>query len=98
MNSLRLTGMIAGLVFLGTAAAAAAQTPAEFFRGKTVSLLIGFGVGGDDDLWGRVVAKHLGNHIPGSPLVVPQNVSGARGLLVANPRYHTAPKDRTGIG
>src|SRR5262249_2788216 len=86
------------LALLLTAGSVSAQTPAEFFRGKTVNLLIGFGVGGDDDLWGRAIAKHLGNHIPGRPTVLPQNVTGAAGLLVANRLYNTAPKDGTAIG
>jgi hypothetical protein len=46
-----------------------AQTPDEFFRAKTISLLIGFGVAGEDDLWARTIARHLGNHIPGKPIV-----------------------------
>jgi tripartite-type tricarboxylate transporter receptor subunit TctC len=90
--------VVAVFSLLDVAGGAFAQTPTEFFKGKTVSLLIGFGVGGDDDLWGRVVAKHLGNHIPGRPTVVPQNVTGAAGLLVANRLNNTSPKDGTVIG
>lgn len=86
------------LVLLGPAGAAVAQTPAEFYKGKNVNLLIGFGVGGDDDLWARNIAKHLGNHIPGNPTVVPQNVTGAAGLLVANRLYNASPKDGTVFG
>src|SRR5437899_2197538 len=51
-----------------------AQSPADFFRGKTVSLLIGFGVGGEDDLWARAVARHMMTHIPGNPNVVTVNM------------------------
>jgi tripartite-type tricarboxylate transporter receptor subunit TctC len=75
-----------------------AQAPAEFYKGKTISLQIGFGVGGEDDLWARAIAKHIGNHIPGNPGMVPQNVPGSGGLLVANRIYNTAPKDGTAIG
>jgi tripartite-type tricarboxylate transporter receptor subunit TctC len=85
-------------MLLAGACSADAQTAAEFFRGKTISLLIGFGVGGEDDLWARAIAKHIGNHIPGNPLVVPQNVPGSAGLLVANRIANTAPKDGTVIG
>ena len=77
---------------------AQAQTPDEFYKGKTISLLIGFGVGGEDDLWARTIARHLGNHIPGNPTVVPQNAPGSGGLLVANRLYNTVPKDGTVIG
>lgn len=75
-----------------------AQTLDEFYKGKTISLLIGFGVGGEDDLWARTIARHLGNHIPGNPTVVPQNAPGSGGLLVANRLYNTVPKDGTVIG
>jgi tripartite-type tricarboxylate transporter receptor subunit TctC len=70
------------------ASPAFAQPPADFFRGKTVSLLIGFGPGGEDDLWARTVARHLMTHIPGNPNVVP----------VHTPGYNTAAKDGTVIG
>jgi len=55
-----------------------------FHRGKTVSLLIGYSVGGGYDAYGRLVARHLGKHIPGNPSVVPQNMSGAGSLKAAN--------------
>jgi tripartite-type tricarboxylate transporter receptor subunit TctC len=75
-----------------------AQSPAEFFKGKSISLQIGFGVGGEDDLWARAISRYMGNHIPGNPVVVPQNVPGSGGLLVANRLYNTVPKDGTVIG
>jgi tripartite-type tricarboxylate transporter receptor subunit TctC len=78
--------------------AALAQTPAEFFRGKTVSLLVGFGPGGEDDLWARTVSRHMIGHIPGNPNVVPVHMPGSGGLLVANRLYNTAAKDGTAIG
>jgi tripartite-type tricarboxylate transporter receptor subunit TctC len=90
--------LCASLLLSDVAGVAIAQTPAEFFKGRNVNLLIGFGVGGDDDLWGRVIARHMGSHIPGQPTVVPQNVPGAAGLLVANRLYNVAPKDGTVIG
>src|SRR6185369_3405462 len=86
------------VLLLAAPFAAGAQTPAEFFRGKTVSLLVGFGPGGEDDLWARVVARHLTTHIPGNPNVVPVHTPGSGGLLVANRLYNTANKDGTVIG
>jgi tripartite-type tricarboxylate transporter receptor subunit TctC len=80
------------------ASSASAQTPADFFRGKTVSLLIGFGPGGEDDLWARTVARYLMMHIPGNPNVVPVHTPGSGGLLVANRLYNTAAKDGTVLG
>jgi len=85
-------------LYLVTASMAFAQTPAEFFSGKTINLLIGFGVGGEDDLWARTMARHIGNHIPGNPIVLPQNTPGSGGLLVANRLYNTVPKDGTVLG
>src|SRR5262245_50427191 len=75
-----------------------AQTPADFFRGKTISLLIGFGPGGEDDLWARTVSRHMTTHLPGNPNVVPVHMPGSGGLLVANRLYNTAAKDGTVIG
>src|SRR5262245_16309269 len=86
------------LALLPGAAAAHAQSPADFFRGKTISLLIGFGPGGEDDLWARTVARHMMTHIPGNPNVVPVHTPGSGGLLVANRLYNTAAKDGTVLG
>jgi tripartite-type tricarboxylate transporter receptor subunit TctC len=81
-----------------TAAPAAAQSPAEFFKGKTVDLYIAYSVGGGYDLYARMVARHLGKHIPGNPLVVPKNMEGAGGLRLANWMYQAAPRDGTALG
>ena len=88
----------AAMALLAGASTALAQSPADFFRGKTVSLLIGFGPGGEDDLWARTVARHMMTHIPGSPNVVPVHTPGSGGLLVANRLYNTAAKDGTVLG
>src|SRR5262245_11214062 len=86
------------LLLFGLGSAAVAQTPAEFFRSKTVSLLVGFGPGGEDDLWARTVSRHLTTHIPGKPNVVPVHTPGSGGLLVANRLYNSASKDGTVLG
>jgi tripartite-type tricarboxylate transporter receptor subunit TctC len=70
----------------------------DFYKGKTVSLLIGYSVGGGYDAYGRLLARHLGKHIPGSPSVVPQNMTGAGSLKAANYLYSVAPKDGSVIG
>src|SRR5262244_4509640 len=70
----------------------------DFYRGKTVSLLIGYSVGGGYDAYGRLVARHLGKHVPGNPTVVPQNMTGAGSLKAANYLYSVAPKDGSVIG
>src|SRR5215470_3058372 len=89
--------IVATLLLLG-APPALAQTPAEFFKGRQITLLVGFGPGGEEDLWSRVVARHLATHIPGQPNVVPQHAPGSGGLLVANRLYNTAAKDGTVLG
>jgi tripartite-type tricarboxylate transporter receptor subunit TctC len=94
----RLSWVAAALVMLGVASVARAQDDADFFKGKTISLLIGFGAGGEDDLWARTVARHYGKYIPGNPTIVPQNTPGAAGLLVANRLYNTALRDGTVLG
>jgi tripartite-type tricarboxylate transporter receptor subunit TctC len=76
----------------------AAQPVADFYRGKTVQLLIGYTVGGNYDLSGRILARHIGRHIPGNPAVVPQNMAGAGSLRLANLLYNVAPKDGTTFG
>ena len=70
----------------------------EFYKGKTVSLLIGYSVGGGYDAYARLLARHFGKHLPGNPNVVPQNMSGAGSLKAANYLYSVAPKDGSVIG
>jgi tripartite-type tricarboxylate transporter receptor subunit TctC len=63
---------------------AAAQSVADFYHGKTVNFIVGFGPGGGYDLYPRVLARHLGRHIPGNPAVVVQNMDGAGSVRAAN--------------
>jgi len=86
---------LASLVLLSSPAAA--QPPAEFFKGKQVSLYVGFSAGGTYDLYARVLARHIGKHIPGNPAVVPRNMDGAGSLRLANYMYQVAPRDGTAI-
>src|SRR5436190_12307697 len=77
---------------------AAADSVEDFYRGKTVNVMIGFSVGGGYDLYARHLARHIGKHIPGNPNVVPQNMPGAGSLKAANYIYTAAPKDGTYFG
>ncbi len=65
------------------------------FRGKQIKLLIGYGPGGGYDQYGRLVAAHIGRHLPGNPTVVPQNMPGGGSLLVAQKIYAQSPRDGT---
>jgi len=79
-------------------AAARAQSPADFYKGKAVELYIGYSVGGGYDLYARTIARHLGKHIPGNPTVLPKNMEGAGSLRLANWLFRVAPKDGSVIG
>ncbi len=75
-----------------------AQNPAEFYKGKNIDVYIGTSVGGGYDVYGRLLARHLGRHIPGNPSLTPKNMEGAGGLRLANWIYNVAPKDGMAIG
>jgi tripartite-type tricarboxylate transporter receptor subunit TctC len=77
-----------------TAAPAAAQ---DFYKGKTLTILVGFSPGGGFDINARVLARHIGRHIPGNPVVVVQNMAGAGSLTAVHYMDLTAPKDGTVI-
>jgi tripartite-type tricarboxylate transporter receptor subunit TctC len=77
---------------------ALAQPAGELFAGKEITLLVGAGAGGGADIYGRVLGRHYGRHLPGNPTVVVKNMPGAGGLRLANHLYNVAPKDGTEIG
>jgi tripartite-type tricarboxylate transporter receptor subunit TctC len=68
------------------------------FAGKTITLTIGYGTGSGNDVYGRLIARHIGKHIPGQPSVVPQNMPGAGSFKAANYLFQAAPKDGTSLG
>ena len=70
----------------------------EFYRGKTVNVYIGFAPGGSYDFYGRLVSRHIGKHLPGNPIVIPNSMPGAGSLRAANYLFTVAPKDGTAIG
>ncbi len=89
----------AAVLMLFTAASiASAQSAAEFYKGKNIELYIGYSVGGGYDLYARVLARHIGKHIPGNPTVVPKNMEGAGSLRLANWLAQVAPRDGTVFG
>jgi tripartite-type tricarboxylate transporter receptor subunit TctC len=90
---------IAALLVAGLAVPPARAAGVEdFYKGKNLSLIIGYSVGGGYDAYGRLLARHLGKHIPGNPGVLPQNMTGAGSLKAANYLYSVAPKDGSVIG
>lgn len=90
--------LFVGLAVIATGQPASAQSIEEFYRGKNVSLLIGFSAGGGYDLYARHLARHMGKHIPGHPTIVPQNMAGAGSLRAASFLYSAAPKDGSVFG
>lgn len=79
-------------------ATAAAQSPAEYYRGKTVSMVIGYSVGGGYDIYARLLARYLGKHIPGAPTVVAQNMPGAGSQKSVEYLLSVAPRDGLTFG
>jgi tripartite-type tricarboxylate transporter receptor subunit TctC len=75
-----------------------AASSADFYKGRTVQVVVGFTAGGGYDLYARVLARHMGKHIPGNPSVVTQNMPGAGSLKAANYLYNVAPKDGSVFG
>jgi tripartite-type tricarboxylate transporter receptor subunit TctC len=89
---------VAGLALAALAQPANAADAGDFFKGRNVSVVIGYSVGGGYDSYGRLLARYLGEHIPGRPTVVPQNMPGAGSVKAANYIYSVAAKDGTVIG
>ena len=75
-----------------------AQAVADFYRGKTINVWIGYGAGGGYDLSARVLARHMGRYIPGEPTLVARNMPGAGSLSLANWLYNVAPKEGLDFG
>ncbi len=89
---------LAAVAVLGLCAPAAAQSGADFYRGKTIRFLVGYGAGTGYDVYMRVVQRHMGKHLPGKPTVIPENMPGAGGLVMTNYLYNVAARDGTVIG
>lgn len=90
-----LTAAVAVTAF---AAPVNAQPAEQFYAGKTITMLIGFGPAGTYDYYARLVARHMGKHIPGKPNMVAQQMPGAGSLTAMNFLYTAAPKDGTTVG
>ncbi len=91
------TAVAAATIGLG-ASGAHAQSPADFYKGKTVEVYVGYSAGGGYDVYGRMLARYMGKHIPGNPTMVVKNMEGAGSLRLANWIYNAAPKDGTAFG
>jgi tripartite-type tricarboxylate transporter receptor subunit TctC len=94
------TGICAAalVVLLAQCLGGLAQADDDFYKGKTINFIIASAAGGGYDSYSRLIARHIGKHLPGQPSVVPQNMPGAAGMRAANYLYSVAPKDGTVIG
>ena len=93
-----LVGALSAVVALACTQVAQAQSVAQFYKGKTINIVVGSDVGGGYDLTARTVARHLARHIPGEPAIIVQNRPGAGSIIASNYVYEIAPKDGTVIG
>jgi tripartite-type tricarboxylate transporter receptor subunit TctC len=89
--------LVAACAMLACSTAAKADA-ADFYSGKTVTMLVGVPPGGGYDAYTRLLARHMGDHIPGKPQVVVRNMPGAGGMVATNHLYNVAPKDGTTLG
>lgn len=100
-NSTRSIAALCGAASLVAGALAAPQAMAQgadFYAGKSITMLIGSAPGGGYDVYARTIIRHMGRYIPGSPDIVPRNMVGAGSATAAAAIYTTAPKDGTWIG
>src|SRR5687768_7437488 len=86
-----LSGFIG--VLLLAALSGPAQAAAPFYEGKSIRVIVGFSAGGGFDTYSRLIARHMGRHIPGNPPVVVENMPGAASLVSANHVYNVAKPD-----
>lgn len=93
LSNWRLRVAAAAWAFAAGAIPAGAQTPESFYKGRTVSVVVGSSTGGGYDLNARLLAEHMGKYIPGKPTLIVQNMPGAGGLKMAGYMFSVAPKD-----
>ena len=99
MNIARTAGrLLLALAAVACVAPVRAQTPEDFYRGKSIDLYVGFSAGGGYDVYARLLARHMGRHIPGAPTIVVKTMEGAGSVRLANWLYAIAPKDGTVFG
>jgi tripartite-type tricarboxylate transporter receptor subunit TctC len=90
--------LLAWLVLIAGMSAAAAEPVADFYRGRTVSFLVGYGPGTGYDVYARLLIRHMARHIPGNPNLVPENMPGAGSMVMINHLYNVALRDGSVIG
>jgi tripartite-type tricarboxylate transporter receptor subunit TctC len=89
---------LTGLALVAATGGAQAQDVATFYKGRQISIIVGSSPGGGYDLYGRLLSRHMGKHLPGNPIMVVSNMPGAGGNVAAAHIANIAPKDGTAIG
>jgi tripartite-type tricarboxylate transporter receptor subunit TctC len=98
MRRILVCAVLAAFVGMLIQSSASAQSVEDFYKGKTLRMLIGYGPGTGYDFYVRALARHMGAHIPGKPVFVPEYMPGAASLTMVNYLYNVAPRDGTVIG
>src|SRR3954470_21917471 len=96
-SRIRFRRALAGLAVAAGLGQAGPIHAADFFEKTDLRIIVGSTVGGGYDTYGRLLARHISNHIPGKPTVIVSNKVGAAGLLVANELYNVYPRDGSTI-
>lgn len=98
MPTIRSSWLVVSLALFAFSSAARADAVAEFYKGKSVQVVVGYGTGGGYDVYARLVARYMGKYIPGHPAMVVQNMPGAGSMRATGYLYSVAPKDGTVFG
>jgi tripartite-type tricarboxylate transporter receptor subunit TctC len=100
MHKLQFAGqsLLALVALFALSGAGATDNVGDFYKNRTLSLVIGYSVGGGYDAYARLLARYMGKHIPGEPSIIPQQMTGAGSLRAANYIFSVAPKDGSVIG
>ncbi len=99
MKPLRNLSILAGVVGLVLAASLfQAAVAAEFYKGKNITMYIGYSAGGGYDRYARTLSRHMGRYIPGNPAITPKNMTGAGSIVLGNALYNSLPQDGTALG
>jgi tripartite-type tricarboxylate transporter receptor subunit TctC len=98
MSVVRTASFVVAAALAVLSLPASAQTPEQFYAGKSIDLIVGYPPAGSNDVYSRALARHLGKHVPGKPNIVVKNMPGAGSFLALANLYNVAPKDGTVIG
>jgi len=89
----KVCSLLAGITVLALCSTAAQATTHDFYKGKTIRIIVGFAAGGGFDTYARAIGRHMGRHIPGNPTIIVENMTGAGSLIAANHTYKVAKPD-----